>query len=354
MATGERVSGARNQPVEVGPVTTDQPLDDELDRGPGEGGDEQRRGHGPAPAPRERIAPNVPATSTKTVDPRRDTTRNKSLSAVVRFASTPSGSARPRSERLPVAEGGGGGQGHQKRAQRDQQPTAPQQHRRRRERRGGVRTWLTQPSDEVGVGVEAAAAEVVSMSGGTGAGHRVLHPAGDPGRPTRTIEAASTRTGEIPGSNLRDRDARRLAAVAPVTAPLPPVRWRSTGADAVPIGLREPARGGATRQAVAVARDQTVGVRPAIQRTGRRSRSRPSVRQYEPASTSSRAIARAPQRGAAWSRRGSIHCTAASASSGETPRASRSANCQGVTAAVVGMCRSMNRAHEVQKAQSPS
>ncbi len=66
------------------------------------------------------------------------------------------------------------------------------------------------------------------------------------------------------------------------------------------------------------------------------------------------AMAAVPAARSCWPGRASIHCTDASASACLTPNASRSANCHGVTVAGVGMCRSMNRAHDVQKAQSPS
>jgi len=65
-------------------------------------------------------------------------------------------------------------------------------------------------------------------------------------------------------------------------------------------------------------------------------------------------MAAVPSARTGWPDRAWIHCTDASASACLTPNASRSANCHGVTVADVGICRSMNRAHEVQKAQSPS
>jgi hypothetical protein len=64
---------------------------------------------------------------------------------------------------------------------------------------GAVCTWPTQPSDEV-ADVEAAAAEVVSMSGGTEAGHRVLHPAGDPGRPDARLKQLRHVQGKFLGA----------------------------------------------------------------------------------------------------------------------------------------------------------
>jgi hypothetical protein len=49
-----------------------------------------------------------------------------------------------------------------------------------------------------------------------------------------------------------------------------------------------------------------------------------------------------------------IHSTASSACCWDTPKRSRSANCQGDTSADVGIRRSMKWARLVQKAQSPS